>query len=257
VQDRDAKVCSRCGAPLGSRTGEKLRRLGITAPTISASLGLGLLITLCYARLMRATPEAGIDVLFTMDGAVLVAHGRWIPVAFWAGEHFRIFCSLFLHIGMWHAAFNLLALAIVGPQIEDLYGRGPTLFAFFLTGGLANLVSGLMNPWGNAGASGALLGLIGLAAARGHLQRTAAGREIRDLMLTWLVYTILFGILIGADNWAHGGGFVAGALLGLLVSPKWLCTPPGRVVGGVAGLVGIVLTINAVARVMWPSLGFG
>jgi membrane associated rhomboid family serine protease len=257
VADRDATVCARCGAKLGSRTAERLRRLGITAPKVSVSLGLGLLITLCYARLMRASPEAGIDMLFTMAGPVLREHGSWSPSAFASGEYFRIVTSLFLHIGMWHATFNLLALAVVGPHIEDLYGRGPTLFTFFLTGALANLVSGFMNPFGNAGASGALMGLIGLAAARGHVQGNAAGRDIRNLMLTWLVYTLLFGILIGADNWAHGGGFVAGGLLGLLLSPRWLRSAPGKVVGSAMGLAGVVLTVGAVTLVMWPSIWSG
>jgi len=33
-------------------------------------------------------------------------------------------------------------------------------------------------------------------------------------MIRWGIYALVFGLLAGADNFAHGGGFVAGLLLG-------------------------------------------
>jgi rhomboid protease GluP len=252
LQDRDAKLCTRCGERLGSRSGERLHRMGFAAPRLSLSAGLGLLITLCFFRLILAAPNLGFEVLFTMDPEALWVHGSWHLRAFQAGQYWRILTALFLHIGMWHAAFNLFALATVGPAIEDLYGRGFTLFLFLLTGALANLVSGLMSPYGNAGASGALMGLIGLAAIRGHLMRNAHGRQIRDMMVSWFVYTMLFGLVMRADNWAHGGGFVAGLVIGFVVEPRWLRHPAGKVVSTVLGALALVVTLVTVALVWWP-----
>jgi membrane associated rhomboid family serine protease len=252
LQDRSARVCTQCGEKLGARSVERMHRLGFAAPRLSLSAGLGLLITLAYFRLILDARELGFGVVFTMDPHVLWVHGSWHMGAFLAGQYWRIVTALFLHIGMWHAGFNLLALATVGPAIEDLYGRGVTLFLFLLTGAIANLVSGFMSPYGNAGASGALMGLIGLAAVRGHLMRSAHGRQVRDLMLSWFVYTILFGLLMHADNWAHLGGFVTGLGIGFVLEPRWLRHPVGRVVGAVLGGVGLVVTLGAMALVMWP-----
>jgi membrane associated rhomboid family serine protease len=239
--------------PKVSRAGYVFRHLGLAVPSVSVSLGLGVIITLCYARLMRASPELGFDMLFTMDSKVLWEHGRWWPRGFLQGEYWRPVTSLFLHIGLWHATFNLIALAVIGPAIEDMYGRGPTLFTFLLTGVLANFASGMMSPAGNAGASGALMGLIGLAAIRGHLQRTPRGREIRDSMLSWFVYTMIFGLVVRADNWAHGAGFLAGIVLGAVASPRWFRVKYGKLVAFLLGAVGTVITALAVLEVMWPG----
>lgn len=254
VQDKDAKVCTRCGASLGLRSTEKMRRLGFEVPTVSLSLGLGVVITLCYARLIASTTLPTFEVLFTMDGDTLWLHGSWHMRAFLQGQWWRVLTSMFLHIGMWHAAFNLYALATVGPHIEEMYGRGRTLFFFLLTGVVANLVSGYFSPYGNAGASGALMGLIGMAAARGHLSGGAHGRQVRDLMLKWVAYTMIFGFVMGADNWAHGGGFVAGGLIGLLVPPRVFTRSPGREVGSILGFVGVIACVVAVYFVMVPPL---
>lgn len=253
VQDVDARVCSRCGAKLAMGHG-LLRRLGFVTPRVSVSLGLGVLITLCYARLMRASPNTVWEMLFTMDGRVLWVHGSWRLDDFLAGDYYRIVTSMFLHIGIWHATFNLLALAVVGPDIEAMYGRGPTLFLFLFTGALANLASGLFNPHGNAGASGALMGLIGLAAIRGHLLGTSHGRAVRDSMLSWFVYTMLFGLVVHADNWAHGAGFAVGLLLGAVLSPRWFRTKAGRPLAFALGAIGTLVAALAVLHVMLPGV---
>ena len=131
-----------------------------------------------------------------------------------------------------------------------------TATVVLFTGALANLGSGLMNPHGNAGASGALMGLIGLAAIRGHLLGTSHGRAVRDSMLSWFVYTMLFGLMVHADNWAHGAGFVAGIALGAVVSPRWLRGKVGRPFSFALGAIGTVVTALAVVQVMRPGTLF-
>lgn len=253
VQDRDAKVCTRCGQPLGLRATEVARRMGFAPSGVSLSVGLGVVICLAYARLMLAAPELGFRALFTMDSMVLHQHGAFYPRAFWQGEWWRIVTALFLHIGAWHATFNLLALASIGPHVEEMYGRGKTLFIFLLTGVAANLVSAAFNPGGNAGASGALMGLIGLAAARGHRSGTSQGKAVRNLMFKWFLYTMAFGLMLGADNHAHGAGFVAGGLIGLVVSPRWFVRGPGKQVGTALSVVAIAVTALAFTFVIWPQ----
>ncbi len=45
-------------------------------------------------------------------------------------------------------------------------------------------------------------------------------------MMTWTLYILLFGFLVGADNFAHIGGLLCGAAFGLVVEGG-----PGRQAG--------------------------
>lgn len=85
------------------------------------------------------------------------------------------FTYLFLHGGLWHLLFNMLALWMFGCDIERSWGRRRFYNYFFLTGigaGLINvLVKTVMDPRGlssaaipTIGASGAIYGIL-LAAA--------------------------------------------------------------------------------------------
>src|SRR3569623_844051 len=38
-------------------------------------------------------------------------------------EYWRLLTAAFLHMGFWHLAFNLLAIASVGPQVGQIWGR--------------------------------------------------------------------------------------------------------------------------------------
>ena len=41
-------------------------------------------------------------------------------------------------------------------------------------------------------------------------------------MLKWAAYTMIFGVLVHANNTAHAAGFLSGAALGFLMPPRWL-----------------------------------
>jgi len=214
VVDRDAEVCSNCGARLPSRSWQVLERIGVSVPSmVSMSSLLGAAMLIVYAMMMRAAPagEGWLD----MPVDVLVRFGAHYPPAIQAGELWRWGSAIFLHIGLWHLGFNLFALAQIGPAIESTFGRARMLFLFMLTGILANIGSGLIGmPGIAAGASGAIMGLIGLAAGWGQRDGTTIGHQMRNRMLKWALYTMVFGFFIGADNAAHGVGFGVGAVLG-------------------------------------------
>jgi hypothetical protein len=77
-------------------------------------------------------------------------------------------------------------------------------------------------PAVSAGASGAIMGLTGAAAGWGQRDGTSVGAGVRNQMLKWAAYTMIFGILVHANNVAHAGGFLSGGLLGFVMPPRWL-----------------------------------
>ncbi len=236
LHDKQDKVCSGCGARLGGAGWQKVQRLGLVMPrSMTVSTALLVVILLAYVRTIVAQAGAAEDVGFSLwalagiDTATIVRHGGLYPPAVVDGEYWRLITPVFLHFGIFHLGFNLFALTQIGPSVEELYGRTRTVLLFVVTGLVANLVS-LPFVFGgvSAGASGALLGLIGVAAAWGHRDGTTQGRLVRNRMLKWAAYAVIFGFFIGANNAAHIAGFVAGGALGWFVKPGWPKDPVGQ-----------------------------
>jgi hypothetical protein len=169
-------------------------------------------------------------------------------------EPWRFLTSVFLHAGLIHLAFNLMSLAVVGPQVEEDYGRWPMLFLFVVTGVFAAVASRYTGMDGvGIGASGAVMGLIGVAAAAGHRAGNTRGKHRRNDMLKWAAYCMFFGFIVRADNRAHLAGFVLGGAIGLLVPPRLVVrTRVARVIGGILGGFAMVAMLAAVALTMVP-----
>ncbi len=241
-------ACTKCGAKV-SGLARTLHAAGLSIPAfVPTSALLGLAIIAAHVRMMIGWPGEG---LWTWKREALIAHGGlWGPAIF-EGQWWRLGTYMFIHLGVLHLFFNIAALSQIGPSIESVFGRARMVLFFALTGVLAGLASILVMPLTpSAGASGAIMGLIGVAAAWGHRQGTASGREVRNQMLKWAAYTMLFGLMFRANHVAHAAGFASGALLGAMFQPRMLgktkqttLTLAGGILGGVACLGFFVLTI--------------
>lgn len=253
LQDRTNKVCSTCGQAMAPRFLEILGRLGIVGfhpASVSSLLSAG--IILCYLRVAMAQ---GLQGLLNQDAGVLVYFGGNLPQAFMEGEWWRLSTYIFLHANLMHILFNLIALQQIGPQIEQVFGKGRMLFFFMLTGIVAGLGSELLGLRGvGIGASGALMGLIGLAAGWGQRDGTRMGKAVRNQMVMWGFYTMVFGFMLGADNSAHGSGFACGALMGFFCKAQWERTG-NRISDILFGLVGALAALGTVVLVLFPPGG--
>ena len=222
VNDKERDTCVKCGADLESTTLSFLRKMGLSIPALnSLSSIVGLFIICVYARMLMLTPGEG---LMDWSAKTVIKFGASVPVNVIAGEYWRLGTAIFIHIGIWHLGFNLYALSVVGPLVEETFGKARTVFLYMATGILANLarvyLDGGFIP--SAGASGALMGLIGTAAGWGQRDGTSVGRNVRDVMFRWSLYTMMFGFFIGADNIAHAAGFAFGFVFGYIMHPDWL-----------------------------------
>ncbi|MGE3539877.1 MAG: rhomboid family intramembrane serine protease [Candidatus Tectimicrobiota bacterium] len=170
------------------------------------------------------------------------------------GEPWRLLTSMFLHIGILHLLFNMVALWNIGRFIERLIGSTGFVVLYMLSGLTGSLASVLWNPIAvSAGASGAIFGLFG--GLLGFLVRhrdTAAHSflaTLRSNTLAFLGYNLLFGMVQeGIDMAAHLGGLGGGFLCGMLLTqPLTLASRARRrlrslLVGAVGlGLVGLAI----------------
>jgi membrane associated rhomboid family serine protease len=154
------------------------------------------------------------------SGPVLYDFGALVPSMVTAGQWWRLITCNFLHIGLMHLMFNSSALFMIGPQVEDIYGSQKFAFIYLATGIASAVASYLLLPAGSAGASGAIFGLIGLMAAYGYRLGGRMGRDLMTRMLVWAAIGIAFGFVANANNVAHVGGFIAGALLAFLLTAE-------------------------------------
>lgn len=143
--------------------------------------------------------------------------------------------STFLHAGWFHLLGNLLFFYVVGPFIEDVYGR-PWFLALYLGSGLAGSVATLCHDPGRTlyavGASGAISGVMGAFLVRFTRRRIRLLSVVslwlpflsyRFSLPAWVILVFWFlkdvrGALLGLGGigwWDHIGGFVFGVAFAL------------------------------------------
>lgn len=134
----------------------------------------------------------------------------WAP-AVAAGEYYRLITSAFIHFGIAHILFNMWALYVLGPPLEQHLGRlrFGALYGLSALGG-STLVY-LVAPIGSAtaGASGAVFGLFGAT--------FVVARRL-NLDIKWLIILIAANLVItftvpGISWQGHLGGLLTGALI--------------------------------------------
>ncbi len=150
---------------------------------------------------------------------------------------------MFLHGGIMHFVFNMLFLWLFGKVVESIFGHGRFLL-FYFGGGMVAALSemtichltgvGLEIPM--VGASGAVAAVLGVFLVRYYFVKiemrwffffffifrtyTFHLRAWVFLLLLWFIPQLIFGLLTlgwlsGVAYWAHIGGFIFGAILGL------------------------------------------
>jgi rhomboid protease GluP len=159
----------------------------------------------------------------------------------WPGDlqvfPWRLIMPTLLHGSLVHLAFNMWVLMDVGPQVEEVYGSARYLFLYFITGVGAFLASGIFGRTISVGASGALLGLIGVMLAITTKRSGAQMQMLRSQLVRWIVYLAIIGFWPGSgiDNWAHGGGLLTGFLVGKVMVDSRPMSPAENRIASVLG----------------------
>jgi rhomboid protease GluP len=154
-----------------------------------------------------------------------------------AGEVWRFFTPIFLHVTIPHVFINMYSLYAIGPAVERFFGTA-RFIAIYLLSGIAGVIFSLaFSPFRSAGASGAIFGLLGSLGTFLYLHRDIFGRFGRMQLRQIVIVAILnlgLGFMPGIDNWGHLGGLIAGVALTFILGPRyevsWTSTSDGRLV---------------------------
>ena len=137
------------------------------------------------------------------------------------GAVWQLATAMFVHLQVWHIFFNLMALYLLGPQLEQLLGRTRFALLFLLSGLVGSVtVYWLAEPSSmTIGASGAIFGLMGALL----VVALKVGGDTRGLLTLIGINAVI--TVLGAQyiSWqGHLGGLVGGALLGaaLVYAPR-------------------------------------
>jgi membrane associated rhomboid family serine protease len=145
-------------------------------------------------------------------------------------QPWRLVTVLFVHASFFHIALNMLALWMIGRSLEPLLGHGRFLTLYFLSGLGGSVAVALLAPgtW-VVGASGAIFGLFGALLVIGrHIGANITTIAIIIGINFALPFVFAFASSIGRGSFAdalaasqiswqaHLGGFLVGALIGLI-----------------------------------------
>jgi rhomboid protease GluP len=221
------------------------------APVTVALIAVNVLVYLLMAALSGRA--------LSFDSGTLIAAGASVTAPDVVASHWRWLTAAFVHANLLHIFMNMWVLGQIGAISEKALGRGLFAATYLVTGLLGNVLSSAMaaaqGPTVSVGASGAIMGLIGMAA-------TFAWRSGQRAAAKALAFNILFVLGVGlslsargvhlVDNAAHIGGLVAGAAIGFarVSAPRPL--PAGLDRALVAASFGLTALAFAIVQLVGP-----
>ncbi len=155
--------------------------------------------------MMFLSPSDGSLFLIGATGTLPIdGYGRW----------WTLISASFLHGGILHIFFNMMALRQLAPFVLTEFGLSRFAVLYVWTGAAGFFLSWLAGIPFTIGASASICGLIGAILYYGKSRGGFYGEQIYRHALGWVVGLVLFGLFFpGINNWAHGGGLVSGILI--------------------------------------------
>jgi membrane associated rhomboid family serine protease len=112
------------------------------------------------------------------------------------------------------------------------------------------MASQLTRPTITVGASGAIMGLIGLLIVYAYRRGgTALGQSMKNLVFRLVIYSLIMSFAFNIDHRNHIGGFLCGALLALILRPREYRNKADAMFWQLLALGGVLLVLWAFTEV--------
>ncbi|NBU32121.1 MAG: rhomboid family intramembrane serine protease [Actinobacteria bacterium] len=221
--------CAAISNPRGTRTASVQRSGPLAAmPAVSRNIFVACIAIFLAGKIFGSANDWVWRFGMWPDG---VAQGQWS----------RLLAATFLHSGILHIAFNMYALYVLGPNLENLLGSRK-FFALYFLSALGGSTAGLWfsDPASTSiGASGAIFGLLTATIIIGRHLRA----DVSQLVVLLLI-NVALGFSGGIDWRAHLGGAATGALIASIYvrDPALNKSTPHRL-GTAAVAIGLIVLI--------------
>lgn len=197
----------------------KIKTLLQAAKSSPATLFL-ILLNIAVFAITIALDNRGFESL--SQNSFLAYWGANFSVFTLSGDYWRLLTSMFLHVNFIHITLNMLALWSLGEILERKLGTGYFITVYMLAGLAGSLLSAITHQqelYLSCGASGAIMGLFGVAVVNAIKHPGEDGLTLGRLALN---VALIFGLgtMANVDNMAHLGGLVAGIFM-----TAWLLLP--------------------------------
>jgi membrane associated rhomboid family serine protease len=225
------------GVPLQSRPEQDRPRRFRHAPMVVILIALNVAVFLLEISYRHLPESIMLDRLGALEPDRVVS----------LHEYWRLFAALFLHAGVAHLLFNLFALYILGPGLEQTIGSFRFAVCYLLSG--LGSSAGVVGLWllrltsatQVVGASGCVMGIVGAWA--GFLLRHRHAPRARERLFNIL---LIIGIQTAFDfttpeisTAAHVCGLISGFIVGLVIAPpaknSRIRSDPARATSSTAG----------------------
>jgi membrane associated rhomboid family serine protease len=250
---RDAAVGHQCPECVrdGNRTVRQARTVFGGRVATRPAVTLTLIAINVVAYIGELASPSFVD-RFEMLGVLKTQFGQVIPGYGVAdGEWYRLITAAFLHVplnqgtfGITHILFNMWALWVLGPQLEQVLGRLRFTVLYLLSALGGNVLLFLVDPGQPAlGASGAIFGLFAAFFVVGR----RLGVDTRGIAFL-IVINLMFTFTFSGISWeGHVGGLITGAVLAV----AFAYAPRGRqqaVQVAASAIVAAVLVVLTVVQ---------
>lgn len=145
------------------------------------------------------------------------------PIAF-EREPWRLFLSIFPHIGIFHLVFNVYWLWVFGTLLEEVFGHVKTaaLIVLFAVGSMMAEYALFVGGVGLSGVGYGLFGLLWVLSKRDRRFIDAVDTRTANVFVVWFFVCIALTVskVQPVANVAHGVGALLGVLVGVALVEK-------------------------------------
>ena len=246
-------ACSWCGA---SRSNPWWRLIGLTRGASDSDRVIKAILTaniIYFALSLVMSVRLDGSIGFLSPGRtslfLLGATGTF-PIDRY-GRVWTLLSANYLHGGILHIIFNLMALRQMAPWAASEYGASRMFVIYTLGGVFGYGVSYLAGVPFTIGASAALCSLIGSLLYFGRSRGGVYGSSVYREVSGWVISLFIFGLIFpGINNWGHGGGIAGGIILGMLLGYNGK-----RPEGSLDHALALLCAVATVAALGWALVG--